>query len=391
MRILVAHNAYLHAGGEDAVVHAEVELLRGAGHEVELLQRDNAELGSIGAVSAAAQTLWSRRTTRDVARLVAGFRPQVVHAHNTFALISPSLYWACCEGGIPVVQTLHNFRLACPQAMFLREGAICEDCLGRSPWPAVRHACYRGSRSQTLVMSSMLMLHRALETWTNRVDRYIALNAFCRDKFIQAGLPADRICIKPNFVDPPVLEEHQRTGFLFVGRLSPEKGLPVLLDAWRSFGSGHVLSVAGTGPQAQLLNGLHGVRALGAVRGEGVMSLMQQACALVLPSICHEQFPRVLAEAMACGLPVIASRLGALGELVDDGRTGLLFNPGDAHDLSFKMAWALQHPNEMAAMGRLARLRFNERYTPARNLELLMAVYAGAGAKAAGKEPPAGH
>jgi glycosyltransferase involved in cell wall biosynthesis len=228
----------------------------------------------------------------------------------------------------------------------------------------------------------MLMLHRALGTWQQRVARHLALSASARAKFIEAGLPAERITVKPNFVDaPPPPEDVSRAGFLFVGRLAPEKGLSTLAAAWR--GRAGTLRVAGTGADGARLDDLDGVTRLGAIDPALVRHEMLRARALVLPSICHEGFPRVLVEAMAAGLPVIASRLGALAELVDDGRTGLLFEAGDAADLRRALDWADAHPAELARMGAEARRTYEARYTPAHALAALEAVYAEVTAAAA--------
>jgi len=381
LRVLVAHNAYQHRGGEDMVVDSEVALLRQSGHQVDLLLRHNDELSHIGAATAALDTLWSRRTVREVGDRIATFRPDIVHVHNTFPLISPSLYWACVRAGVPVVQTLHNFRLACPQAMFLRDGRVCEDCLGRAPLPAVLNNCYRGSKAQTAVLAGMLMLHRGIGTWQNKVARYIALNDFCRDKFIETGLPPERIAVKPNFVEAPAWRNNpSRSGFLFVGRLSPEKGVAVLADAWRSMPDDARLSVAGVGPESHLIGDLPGALTLGPLPLADIQERMSQASALILPSIWYENFPRTLVEAMAAGLPVIASRIGALACLVKEGETGLLFEPGNATDLASKMSWARANPSAMAEMGKQARRVYDEQFTPERNLAQLLEIYAQASA-----------
>ena len=374
LRVLVAHNSYQMRGGEDAVVDAEVALLRSHGHAVTEYRRHNDELQDMRTLDAAVDTLWSRKTGRDLDALVAQARPDVVHVHNTFPLISPSLYWAAHRHGIPVVQTLHNFRLLCPQAMFLRDGKVCEDCLGHVPWRAVKHGCYRESRAQSAALGGMLVMHRMFGTWRHKVARYIALNEFCRNKFIEGGLPADRIAVKPNFVDFEVPLARPRTGVLFVGRLSPEKGIDVLARA-ASEVSGLQLRVAGTGPAEYALNGVPGVKWLGALAQAAVREEMSGAIALVLPSIWYENFPRTLVEAFACGLPVIASRIGALAELVVEGVTGLLFEPGDPGDLAAKLRWAQEHAMEMAAMGLRARLWFEENFTPERNYGQLMDIY----------------
>ncbi len=373
-RILLVHNAYQQRGGEDMVAEAEAALLRAHGHAVIEYRRHNDEIAGQSRADIALQTLWSRRTMREMGKLLDDELPDVVHVHNTFPLISPSLYTACAQAGVPVVQTLHNFRLLCPQAMFLREGRVCEDCLGRLPWRGAVRGCYRDSRLQSTVLTGMLLTHRALGTWQQHITRYIALNDFCRDKFIAGGLPAERISVKPNFVDFALPPPGTRKGFLFVGRLSPEKGVSVLGRATRMLDSIE-LRVAGTGPEAAALADLPGVDLLGGLDMGAVYRQMCRSEALVLPSIWYENFPRTLVEAYACGLPVIASRIGALAELVRDGETGLLFEPGDPSALATCLRWAQAHPREMAAMGQRARARYEAEFTGERNYGQLMTIY----------------
>jgi glycosyltransferase involved in cell wall biosynthesis len=374
MRILIAHNAYQQRGGEDSVVEAEMQLLLDNGHVVKLYSRNNKDADGISRVALAGQTFWSNQTRDDIASLIADFKPDVIHVHNTFPLISPSLYWAAAKANVPVVQTLHNFRLFCPQAVFLREGKVCEDCLGHVPWRGVMHGCYRDSKAQSAVLAGMVTVHRAIGTWRNKITRYIALNEFCRQKFIQGGLPAERILIKPNFVDFATQPEACRNGFLFVGRLSVEKGIETLALAMKQLS--HVeLRVAGTGPESLLFDHIAGLQMLGALSADVVRAQMNQSIALVLPSIWYENFPRVLVEAFASGLPVIASRIGALAELIEDGVTGLLFEPSNANDLAAKLTWAQQNPEKMREMGHNARRIYEEKYTAKQNYHQLMAIY----------------
>jgi glycosyltransferase involved in cell wall biosynthesis len=300
----------------------------------------------------------------------------VVHCHNTFPLISPAVYWAATRARVPVVQTLHNFRLICPQALMLRNEAPCEDCVGHVPWRGVMHGCYRGSRLQTGVLAGMITAHRVLGTWGGKVARYIALNEFCRQKFIQGGLPADRIVVKPNFVDAgPAPVSSNREGALYVGRLSQEKGISVLADAMRRLQGRVGLTVVGTGPRADLLTGLPGVTLLGALPGDQVLSLMRQAQMLVLPSICYENFPRTLAEAFGCGLPVVASRLGAMAHLIDHDRNGFLFDAGNANALATAMDSLASDPQRCSEMGLTARQTYEESLTPEINYKMLMQIY----------------
>jgi glycosyltransferase involved in cell wall biosynthesis len=373
--VLVAHNAYRQRGGEDVVVEAEVSLLRARGHPVELYLRHNDELRDMGALAAAKHTLWSSRTGADLARLVGEFRPDVIHAHNTFAVISPSLYAAAARARVPVVQTLHNFRWLCLDATFLRDGRVCEDCLGRFPWRGVWHRCYHGSAPQSAVLAAMLGVHRMLGTYRNKVSRYIALTDFSRTKFIAGGLPGERIAVKSPFANvPPADLGRPRAGGLFVGRLSAEKGIKVLARAAAARPDA-AIDVIGDGPERASLEGLPGIRLVGWQVPEAIYARMRHAAYLVLPSIALESFPMTVVEAFACSLPVIASRLGALAEIVRDGETGLLFEAGNADDLAQKLAWADANPGAMATIGQAAMREYEARYTPERNYEMLMSIY----------------
>lgn len=375
MKILIAHNAYQHSGGEDAVVEAELALLRHHGHEVEVYRRHNDELHAMSRAAAALSAVWSRRSSDDIVRLCERFRPDVIHAHNTFPLISPSILWSAGRLRVPVVQTLHNFRLLCPQATFLREGKVCEDCLGKLPWRGVAHKCYRASTVQSAVAAGMLATHRMLGTYRDRVTTFIALSAFCRDKFVAGGLPARRFRIKPNFVvshEPPQWED--RGGGLYVGRLSTEKGIDVLIGAAHRMPA-HALRVVGGGPLEADVRAAFGDAHLGFRPHAEVQAMLGRARYLVAPSTCYETFGLALVEAFACGTPAIASGHGAFAEIVQDGVTGLLFKPGDAADLAQKIAWAEAHPQEMLRMGMAARREYEARYTPQRNYELLIDIY----------------
>ncbi|MEO5734517.1 MAG: glycosyltransferase family 4 protein [Rubrivivax sp.] len=376
MKVLLVHNAYQLRGGEDTVVESEAQLLREHGHDVVEYRRSNDEIGGSG-WGAAVDTLWSSRTVRELKELVARHRPDVLHAHNTFPLISPSLYWAADAADLPVVQTLHNFRLLCPQAMLLREGRVCEDCVGNTPWPGVVHGCYRDSRAKSAAVAGMLVMHRAIGTWQHKVDRYIALNEFCRAKFVQGGLPAERIAVKPNFVAAVGSSPAARHGLLFVGRLSAEKGVHVLLAAATGLAA-DTLTVVGTGPLGDSVALRSDIRSLGHLDSSQVRAQMEATCALVFPSIWYETFGLVIVEAFAAGTPVIASRLGVVGDLVVDGVNGLLVEPGNADDLKQKMRWALSHPQEMAEMGARGRLVYERRFTPSASHERTMQIYADA-------------
>ena len=374
-RVLLLHNRYQHRGGEDSVVDSEAELLREHGHQVELMIWDNEAIKTLSPLRAAGRTIWSSDSTHRVTDAIQRLRPDIVHVHNSFPLASPSVYWAADKAGVPVVKTLHNFRLLCPQAMLLRDGKVCEDCLGKVPWRAVRHRCYRDSAAASAACASMLTAHRVMGTWRHRITRYIALNRFGRDKFIEGGLPAERIVIKPNFVaaEPP-RGDVARDGLLFVGRISAEKGIATLADAARLVPEARI-RVVGSGPADGLLKGIANVELLGPQPAAEVMAAMARAVALLMPSVWYEGFPRTLVEAYSQGLPVIASRIGALGEVIEPHRTGLLFEAGSAEGLAARIRTALADPAAMRRMGTTARQTYETLYTPAVNYEILTRIY----------------
>jgi len=348
---LLVHNYYQQAGGEDEVYRAETRLLQERGHSVIPYTRHNDTIGSAAGLRAATSAVWNRTVYRELTAIFRERRPAVAHFHNTFPLVSPSAYYAARANRIPVVQTLHNFRLICPNALLFREGRVCESCVGKAvPWPGVVHRCYRGQASASGVVAGMLATHRLLGTYSSKVDVYIALSRFARDKFVEAGFSADRIMMKPNFLYPePEIGQHRGGYALFVGRLAPEKGLATLLEAWRALGRGATLKVVGRGPQEDLSHSeVAGVEWLGWRSREEVTALMQEAAFLVLPSEWYENFPMTLLEAYATGLPVIGSAIGSLTELIADQRTGRHFRAGDASDLAGVLTWALSHPKELA-------------------------------------------
>jgi exopolysaccharide biosynthesis WecB/TagA/CpsF family protein len=386
MRVLVIHNEYQNRGGEDCVVEAEARLLSAAGHTVVHYRRTNHEIAPqsfIQEATLATNTIWSGDSRRAIRELIQRERPNVAHFHNTFPLISPSGYTACRDAGVPVVQTLHNYRLLCAGANLLRDGQPCEDCLGKwSSWPGVIHGCYRESRATTSVVAAMHAFHRTLSTWRENVDVYIALSDFARFKFVQGGLHANKIIVKGNFVDPdPGCRERHGEYAIYVGRLSTEKGLRQLLEAWRIASPQLPLRIVGGGPLREQLEvdrerlALENVEFTGYLDHNQVLEAIKNSSFLILPSQCYEAFPMVIAEAYACGVPVIAANHGATAELVEDGRTGLLFKPGDSSDLAAKIRSACQEPERLETMGLAARAKFVSEYAAASNLARLVEAY----------------
>ncbi len=381
MRILSVHNYYRQPGGEDEVFAAEAALLAERGHQVRQYTRSNEELGARVGLATGVGAVWNRESCRDLRAAVRAGRFAVCHFHNFFPLISPAAYAAVRAEGVRLVQTLHNYRLLCPGASLFRNGAVCESCLGSHvPWRSVGRACYRGSRLASCSAAAMLAVHHALGTWKDQVDCYIALTEFARRKFIAGGLPAERIVVKPNFIHPDPRPGDGGGRFaLFVGRLSAEKGAGVLVRAAARLGGRLRVIIAGDGPEKDALTataaGLNNVEFVGRQPKPRIRELMREASVLVVPSLWFEGFPMVIAEALAAGLPVVASRLGALTEIVDDGRTGRLFEPGNDEDLAARIEELLANPGTLGRMRREARAEYEARYTAERNYVQLMDIY----------------
>lgn len=383
MRILLSHNFYQQAGGEDRVFAFEGQLLEEAGHEVLRVRKSNDEIRteSFGdQLSAAAATIWSRSSFSEYSRLVADFRPDVAHFHNVFPLISPSAFAACSRAGVPVVQTLHNFRLVCAGATLFRDGRVCEDCLGRTfGWPALQHACYRSSRLGSTVVAAMGALHRSAGTWDRHVDLFVALTEFHKKKLAAGGLDARRMVVKANSVAPSsVVRSEPGSYFLFAGRLGAEKGLDVLLRAWR--GLDMPLHIAGAGELepavVEAARNNPSIRFLGWIDADEMSRQLLGARALVVPSSWYEAFPINILEAMAVGLPTVASRLGSLAEIIDDGRTGRLFAAGDDAALRSLVEELWRDGDQSLRLGQAARDNAAARFSAQANLASLESVYA---------------
>jgi glycosyltransferase involved in cell wall biosynthesis len=385
LKVLVVHNSYLQPGGEDVVFEQEKRLLRDNGNKVVEFHCRNAQVdGNVRhKLAIAHNALWASETARAMGELVARERPDVAHFHNVFYTISPSCYYACRKQGVPVVLTVHNYRMMCPSMDLFRDGRICEACVGKPlPWPGIMHGCYHASKLQTSVVAAMIAVHHWWKTWRNQVDTYVVPSACIRGKLIQGGFPADKIVVKPNFVDPDPGYRYERgTEYaVFAGRLSREKGATMLVDVWRRI-SELPLLIAGDGPEAPGVRnfvesaGIKNIQILGYKPRDELMRIVKGASFLVFPSQWHETFGLAVVEAFACGVPVIATRLGAIPELIDDGRTGLMFSPGNPVDLVEKIKWAIRNPQEMDAMRIAARAEYERHYTAAANYPLLHRIY----------------
>ena len=377
MRVLLVHNFYQIPGGEDSVVREELSMLRTGGVDVELFSVSNDDIkGTRASIAAALQVVYSPRARRALARKLTEFLPDVVHIHNFFPLLSPSILDACRDAGVPSVITLHNFRILCPGALLHPDPAMRERSLRHSCWWTVPRKVYRNSVAGTLAVATMVELHKRTGTWKRKVDRFIALSDWAKGKFTEGGLPAERIVVKPSCVArPPAFGGVRQDGGLFVGRLDEQKGVDVLLRAWKDID--YPLKIIGEGPLAGLVqqNASDRVVWLGRQPQDVVQREMQAARFLVLPSIGHEMFPMTIVEAFSSGLPVICSDLPSLKALVTPGVTGSTFPPGDAAALAAQVRWAAANPSALDEAGARALATYDERYTREVSFNQLIAIY----------------
>lgn len=391
MKILLGHTYYMQRGGEDCCYEEERDYLRAHGHDVVEYVRHNEDMTRLGSLAAAATTLWNRQAAREVGELIAAERPDVVHLTNTFPLISPAVCYAAQRAGVPVVHALQNYRWLCANGYLMRDGGPCEDCLtSRLPWQAVKHRCYRDSAAASAAVVAMQVVHRRLGNWLSKVDAFFAPTEFARQRFIAGGFPAERVHVKCNFVDPdPGVGTGDGDYVAFVGRLSPEKGIGTLLAAWASDAALPPLVIVGDGPLRDTVAKAAVQDARIQWRGHlplaEVHGVVGRAKALAMTSLWYETFGRTMAEAFAAGTPVIASRLGAMTELVDDGRTGWHFATGDAADLAAEVRQlAGTPPEKLQSMRSAARAEYETHFTAERNYARLMEIYAAA-IRAAGR------
>jgi glycosyltransferase involved in cell wall biosynthesis len=382
MRILVAHNRYQFSGGEDAVVRDEAELLRFHGHSVELLQQDNDAIHSIrGKLAASASVFYSARSRERMRHAIHDFRPEIVHIHNWFPMLSPSIILEADACKVPVVQTLHNFRMLCANALLYRDGVVCMDCVGKSlSLKGILHGCYRSSRAGSAIITAAYAFHRMVHTW-DRVDCFIAVSEFQREILVRGGVPADKLVVKPNFVDSDTWDAASNTEevALFVGRLSKEKGIRTLLSAWDTGRIPLRLKIIGDGPMADEVRACadsnSGVEYLGLQSQEAVYREMAKAKLLVFPSEWLETFGRTVVEAFSQGRPVLAADLGGVRELVENGITGYCFQPGNI-DALVEGACRFTCGKNYEQMRMNCRNLFLKKFTAESNYTLLVEIYA---------------
>ncbi|MEM1444739.1 MAG: glycosyltransferase family 4 protein [Planctomycetota bacterium] len=381
MKVLQCHNYYQQPGGEDRVLAEEAALLRSRGHTVEQFLLHNDDVNKFTALTLAAKTIWSRDAHRELRRRVEAFAPDVVHVHNTLPLMSPSVYSAARAGGAAVVQTLHNYRMVCPGAYCQRDGEPCEKCVTkRVKWPALQHACYRESRAATAPIVAMLAIHDLAGTFRKHVDRYIVCSDFARHKMIEAGFMTDRLITKPNFRTEDLGQGPGGGGYaLYIGRLSPEKGVATLMDAWDRDGMDVPLHVVGGGPMEDRVREVAArrpaVNALGHVSFEVLQEQLRHASLLVFPSVTYEGHPMTLLEAMQAATPIVGSRLGAIPELILEGKTGRTVLANDPVALGDGVAEMMADPQRLHSMRGDVRRFYESRFGLDTSYERLIAVY----------------
>ena len=377
--VLLVHNRYINRGGEDMVFEREAEMLRSRGHRVELFVLDNKTIPKhvVQRLRVAHHAITGGAIPNHIGSIVDRGRFDIVHFHNTFPMVSPAAYKPARDAGAAIVQTLHNYRVTCANALLLRDAKPCTACVGASvPWRGALYGCYRDSRAQSAVHATMLAVHRWRGTFADQVDRYIALSEFAKDVFVRCGLDKERIAIKRNGALD--VEQHSvaRRGALFVGRLSPEKGVDRLIQCWPKLSRSCDLTIVGPGALQKGYEGDGCVKVLGPQSAEKVASLMAAAAFVVVPSECFESGPVVIPEAFRCGTPVIASDIGAMKELVELGKTGLRFDSSSDAALLDVLRWAVDHPEEMRTMGRNARMRYEGEFSSEAQYSRLSDIYA---------------
>jgi glycosyltransferase involved in cell wall biosynthesis len=386
MKILLVHNFYQQFGGEDAVALSERRLLEQHGHEVFFYSRHNDDLREYGLLNKIAffpDTIFSTRTAQEIRKVVQEFKPDVAYIHNFLPLVSPSVHHVLHALKVPIIQVLHNFRPYCPNGLFYTQGAVCEKCKGGNYLHAIRNRCCKDSYMVSALYAATFAFNRAAGM-VDKIDAFVCLTEFARQKMVELGVPQSKLFVRPNFIETPPATQGPFTGngkyVLFLGRLSAEKGLWTLIRAFEPFKDVE-LRVLGTGPLERELrayardNKLHNIAFYGFRNGEDKWHLLRGCSFTVVPSEWYENFPVSVLEAYACGKPVVASNTGGLSYVVENGNTGLLFEPANVSDLRGKLEHLLARPAEAAEMGTRARHLVETKYSPRTCYESLVRIF----------------
>lgn len=382
MRVLAVHNYYQQRGGEDISFGLENKLLKAKGNDVIYYTRNNDEIKDLGLgklLPLFFNTIYSKQTYKEIRKIIQADKIDLIHVQNFFPLISPSVFYAAKQEGIPTVFSARNYRLLCPNGLFYRDGHACEDCLGKFfASPGILHRCYRNSSIDTLPVALMESYHRVRKTWNSSVECIIALSEFSRKKLIEGGIDPARIVVKPNYVDDPGPQEFVGDYVLFVGRLTKEKGIDLLLKAIKTLPD-ILFLIVGNGPSMEQVKNEcidnKNVQLLGSQNYTATIEYIKRARFLLFPTQLYETFGRVVIEANACGIPVIASKIGAVEELIQNEQTGLLFDYQNSDEFCSKVSWLWNHADECQRMGKKARSLYEEKYSPSSNYDQLMKIY----------------
>lgn len=379
-RVLIVHNYYQIPGGEDTVVNNEKKMLEENGHDVVMYTRHNDEIkekGIMGKLLLPFETIYSFKTIRDIKKIVKEKKIDIVHIHNTFPLISPSIYSASKKAGAKVVQTVHNFRLLCPAATFARDNKICEDCVNKGLLNSIRHNCYRNSKLQTIISASMLKFNRIIGSY-KKVDAYIALTEFNKEK-LSSLIPKEKIFVKPNFCEKlsiPIVPIEEREYFMFLGRLDKLKGINLLVEAWKEI-KGEELLIVGTGPEEEYLkkyindNNIKNVKLIGYKKKDEAMKLLSKAKALIFPVQWYEPFGLVLIEALKLGVPIIANDIGSIFEIINNDKLGIIEkinSPIDIKKMVYKFLRRYNYYNNLDE-------NFKNKYETRNNYKIIKQIY----------------
>lgn len=382
-KILVVHNYYQIPGGEDTVVENEVKLLKENGHKVILYNRNNNEIKNFSMIKKILlpfMMIFNLRTYREIRKIIKEENIDIVHVHNTLNLVSPAVYYAALSLKVPVIQTIHNFRLLCPSGTFYRDGHICEDCVAKGMRCSIKHGCYRESKLQTLIYVFNLKIHQFLGVY-GKIN-YIALTEFNKEKLLNFKQIEDkRIFIKPNFSENSinmVPYEQRDDYFVFVGRIDKLKGIEMLLQAWKTMGKEALeLIICGTGPEEEWCkkyieeNELLKIKMMGFLSIREVNKMIAYSKALILPTQWYEGFPMVIVEAYSNGTPVIGSNLGNTGNIIKENKTGLKFSANSLKELSECIEKIKQNNTICDSVIQ----EYRENYTKEKNYEILKAIY----------------
>jgi len=377
LKILQAHNYYQQSGGEDTVVAQERQLLENNGHEVIPFYKNNEEITTysrLDKVKLVKETTWSKKTYREIDTIFKSEKIDICHVHNTLPLISPSIYYACKKHKVPVIQTLHNYRLICTNGLLMRDGKICEDCLGRSAYGAISKKCYRNSAMQTYVVARMLQKNKQMGTWNKQVNAYLCLTEMAKQKFIEHGIPEEKITVKPNFLDVELKKDIEKKDYLlFAGRLTATKGIELIINLANRIN--YPIKVIGDGDMKEALSITPKVELLGRKSHKETIELMRDAKAILFPTLLYEGMPMTIIEAFALKTPIIATRIGAAESMINHLHTGLLFDYNSGNDFLAKVSFCLGNKDIMAQITKNAYLVYQEKYTASKNYEMLLDIY----------------